>query len=80
MQGAFQVLRQLQRLFTHQPRRQHGKLATADTGDQVVGFRIRLALAQQLFTDRLQQLVGALAAEALVEAGQVLDPQHQQVA
>ena len=79
-QSAFQVLRQLHRFFTHQPRRQHGELTATNTGDEVMGFRVRLALAQQLFANRLQQLVGALAAQALVEAGQVLDPQQQQVA
>ena len=45
-QSAFQVLRQLHRFFTHQPRRQHGELTATNTGDEVMGFRVRRALAQ----------------------------------
>ncbi|MNQ54906.1 hypothetical protein D3C85_689850 [compost metagenome] len=78
-QGAVEILRQLQRFFAHQPRRQHGKFAATDTGHQVLGFRILGALASQLLTDGLEHFIGALATETLVEAGQILDPQQQQI-
>ncbi|MCY1404925.1 hypothetical protein D9M71_201500 [compost metagenome] len=69
----------MQRFFAHQPRRQHGKFAATDTGHQVLGFRILGALASQLLTDGLEHFIGALATETLVEAGQILDPQQQQI-
>ncbi|MNN27109.1 hypothetical protein D3C81_1406340 [compost metagenome] len=78
-QGVVEILRQLQRFFAHQSRRQYGKFAATDTGHQVLGFRILGALASQLLTDGLEHFIGALATETLVEAGQILDPQQQQI-
>ncbi|MNC78291.1 hypothetical protein D3C75_1304620 [compost metagenome] len=65
----------MQRFFTHQSRRQHGKLTPTDTRHQILGFRVLGTLPGQLLADRPQQLIGALTAQALVQAGQVLDPQ-----
>ncbi|MNN35876.1 hypothetical protein D3C81_1497430 [compost metagenome] len=78
-QSAVEVLRQLQRFLTDQPRRQHGKLTATNTGDEVLGFRVFGAFAGQLFANSLQQFIGALTAQALVEPGQILDPQQQQI-
>ena len=78
-QGIVEILRQLQRFLAHQPRRQHGEFTAANTRDQVLGLWISGALAGQLLTDSLEQLVGTLAAETLVEPGQILDPQQQQI-
>ncbi|MCY1432061.1 hypothetical protein D9M71_480470 [compost metagenome] len=78
-QGAVEVLCQLQRFCAHQSRCQYGKFATTDTGDQVLGFRVFGALAGQLLADGLEHFIGALTTKALVETGQILDPQQQQV-
>ena len=80
VQGGFQRLGQLHRFVTHQARGEHREFAAAAAGDQVLGFRVLGAGPHQLLADGLQQLVGALPAQALVEAGEVVDPQDQQVA
>ncbi|MNC63554.1 hypothetical protein D3C75_1136820 [compost metagenome] len=64
----------------HHARCQHCKLAAAAAGNEVVGFRVAGTSTTQLFTYRLQQLVGTLAAKAGVQASQALNPQQQQVA
>ncbi|MOA68465.1 hypothetical protein D3C78_1960960 [compost metagenome] len=63
------------RLFMHHARCQHGELATAAAGNQVVGFREAGTGAAQLLTHGLQQLVGTLAAKACVQPCQPLDAQ-----
>ncbi|MNJ46383.1 hypothetical protein D3C77_415110 [compost metagenome] len=79
LQGNFQSLCQLDRLLVNQAGCQHRELTTTAASDQIVGFRIVGAGALQLLTNSLQQLVGALTAQTLVEARQVLYPQQQQV-
>ena len=54
------------------PRRKQGKLATAVTRQN----KASLAELLQLLGNADQQLVGALTAQALVEAAQVIDPQQ----
>ncbi|MNV03479.1 hypothetical protein D3C71_937490 [compost metagenome] len=73
------MLRQLQRFFAHQPRRQHGKFATSNPRDQVQGFRVPSALSRKLFSDCLQELICTLTAQTLVKARQILHPQQQQI-
>jgi len=80
LQGGFQFLGQLHCFVAHQAWREHGELATPAAGDQVIGFRVFGTGTHQLLADGLQQLVGALPAQTLIEAAQVVDPQHQQVA
>ena len=80
LQGGFQLLGQLPGFVTHQAWREHREFTATAAGDQVVGFRVFGAGAHQLLADGLQQLVGALPAEALVEAAEVVDAQYQQVA
>ncbi|MNR31625.1 hypothetical protein D3C85_1491470 [compost metagenome] len=53
-QGTVEVLRQMQRLFPHQPRRQHGEFTAANTRDEVLGFRVFGTLAGQLLTHGFQ--------------------------
>ncbi len=64
----------------HHARRQHGELAAAAAGNQVVGFRVIGTGTFQLLPDRLQQLISPLPTQTLVEPRQILDPQQQQVA
>ncbi|MNH18402.1 hypothetical protein D3C79_781030 [compost metagenome] len=71
---------QLNRFLMHQAWRQHGEFTATAARDQVVGLRIIGASALQLLADGLEQLVGTLTAEALVEPGEVFDSQQQQVA
>ncbi|MCY1465696.1 hypothetical protein D9M71_838830 [compost metagenome] len=42
-------------------------------------FRVLGALARQLQPDRLQQFIGSLTTEALIQTRQIINPQQQQI-
>ncbi|MNG28166.1 hypothetical protein D3C84_1133920 [compost metagenome] len=60
--------------------REHGELTAAATRGQPMAAVGLVEQALEQLGDGRQQRVGALAAPALVEADEVIDPQHDQVA
>ncbi|MCY1389757.1 hypothetical protein D9M71_45610 [compost metagenome] len=77
-QTGIQTLGQLLDFLRHQARYQEGEVTTPAARHQLARPLPRCHLAEQL-GHRQQQLVGALAAQALIESGEIVQAQQEQV-